>query len=147
MEEHIKKNSNNVISSLNKNMLKSIVNYVNYHYQLCENIDSAFFSKDEKANECYIKSCLIYKYLYEIFHRSNITLMEIMIEMDVTDFLFMSNSPVLKNHLIFHQAFKSFWKRYKKGRRDVYVFDTTLRSSCLGFVTGITYWFFHEGVV
>ena len=89
-------------------MLKSIVNYVNYYYQLCENIDSAFLSKDEKANECYIKSCLIYKYLYEIFHRSNITLMEIMIEMDVTDFLFMSNSPALKNHLIFHQAFKSF---------------------------------------
>ena len=106
-------------------MLKSIVDYVNYHYQLCENIDSAFLSKDEKANECYIKSCLIYKYLYEIFHRSNITLMEIMIEMDVTDFLFIPNSPALKNHLIFHQAFKSFWKRYKKGRRDVYVFDTT----------------------
>ena len=44
-------------------MLKTIVDYENYHYQLCENIDSAFLSKDEKANECYIKSCLIYKYL------------------------------------------------------------------------------------
>ena len=54
-------------------MLKTIVNYVNYHYQLCENIDSPFLSKDEKANECYIKSCLIYKYLHEIFNRSNIT--------------------------------------------------------------------------
>ena len=128
-------------------MLKSIVDYVNYHYQLCENIDSAFLSKDEKANECYIKSCLIYKYLYEIFHRSNIALMEVMIEMDVTDFLFMSNSPVLENHIIFHQAFKSFWKRYKKGRRDVYVFDTTLRSPFLGFATGMIFWFFHEGVV
>ena len=30
-------------------MLKSIVDYVNYHYQLCENIDSAFLSQDEKA--------------------------------------------------------------------------------------------------
>ena len=128
-------------------MLKSIVDYVNYHYQLCDNIDSEFLSQDQKANECYIKSWLIYKYLYEIFYRSNITLMEIMIEMDVTDFLFMSNSPVLKNHIIFHQAFKSFWKRYKKGRRNVYVFDTTLRSPFLGFVTGIVYWFFHEGVV
>ena len=29
-------------------MLKSIVNYVNYHYQLCENIDSAFFPKMKK---------------------------------------------------------------------------------------------------
>ena len=87
-------------------MLKAIVNYVSYHYQLCENIDSPFLSKDEKANECYIKSCLIYKNLDEIFHRSNITLMKVMIEMDVTDFLFMPNSPVLKNHIILHQAFK-----------------------------------------
>ena len=61
-------------------MLKSIVDYVNYHYQLCDNIDSEFLSQDQKANECYIKSCLIYKYLYEIFHRSNITLMEIILE-------------------------------------------------------------------
>ena len=128
-------------------MLKSIVNYVNYNYQFSENIDYPFLSQDRKANECYIKSCLIYKYLYEIFHRSNIALMEVMIEMDVTDFLFISNSPVLKNHIIFHQAFKSFWKRYKKGRRDVYVFDTTLRSPFFGFVTGMIFWFFHEGVV
>ena len=128
-------------------MLKSIVNYVNYNYQFFENIDSPFLSKDEKANECYIKSCLIYKNLYEIFNRSNITLMEVMIEMDVTDFLFIPNSPVLKNQKIFHQAFKSFWKRYKKGRYNVYVFDTRLRSPFLGFVTGIFYRFFHEGVV
>ena len=128
-------------------MLKSIVNYVNHNYQFSENIDSPFLSKDEKANECYIKSCLIYKYLNEIFNRNNITLVEIMIEMDVTDFLFLPNSPVVKNHVIFHQAFKSFWKRYKKGRCDIYVFDTTFRSSIHGFVTGIAYWFFHEGVV
>ena len=128
-------------------MLKTIVNYVNHNYQLCENIDSPFLSKDEKANECFIKSCLIYKYLHEIFHRSNITLMDVMIEMDVTDFLFMSNSPVVKNHIIFHQAFKSFWKRYKKGRSEIYVFDTTFISPILGFVTGVAYWFFHEGVV
>ena len=95
-------------------MLKTIVNYVNHNYQFCENIDSPFLSKDEKANECFIKSCLIYKYLHEIFDRSNITLMEVMIEMDVTDFLFTPNSPVLKNHIIFHQAFKSFWKRLKR---------------------------------
>ena len=29
-------------------MLKTIVNYVNHNYQLCENIDSPFLSKDEK---------------------------------------------------------------------------------------------------
>ena len=128
-------------------MLKTIVNYVNNNYQFCENIDHPFLSKDEKANECYIKSCLIYKYLHELFIRKDITLMEIMVEMDVSDFLFMSNSPVLKNHITFHQAFKSFWKRYKKGRCDIYVFDTTIKSPILGFVTGMIFWFFHEGVV
>ena len=128
-------------------MLKSLVNYVNYNYQFCENIDSPFLSKDEKANECFIKSCLVYKNLYEIYNRDNITLLEIMIEMDVTDFLFISVSPVLKNHLIFHHAFKTFWKQHRKGRQDIYVVDTTIKSPFLGFVSGILYWFFHEGVV
>ena len=128
-------------------MLKSIVDYVNYNYQFCENIDSPFLSKDEKANECFIKSCLVYKNLHEIFNRNNITLLEIMTEMDVTDFLFMPNSPVLKNHLIFHQAFKTFWKRHKKGRAEIYVFDTTIRSSIFGCVIGIIYWIFNKGVV
>ena len=123
-------------------MLKTLISYVNYNYQFCENIDSAFLSKDTKANECYIKSCLIYKNLHEIYNRSNITLLEVMMIMDVTDFLFMNESPVLKNHLIFHHAFKTFWKRHKKGRPYVYVFDTTIRSSILGFVTGVLYWFF-----
>ena len=116
-------------------MLKTLINYVNYNYQFCENIDSAFLSKDMGANECFIKSCLVYKNLFEIYNRSNITLKEVMSIMDNTDFLFISNSPVLKNHLIFHHAFKTFWKRHKKGRSEIYVFDTTIRSSILGFVT------------
>ena len=87
------------------------------------------------------------KNLHEIYNRSNITLLEVMIEMDVTDFLFMPNSPVLKNHVLFHKAFKSFWRLHKKGRQDIYVFDTAIRSSILGFMTGVAYWFFHEGVV
>ena len=128
-------------------MLKSIVTYVNYNYQFCENIDSPFLSNDEKANECFIKSCLVYKNLHEIYNRNNITSLEVMVEMDVTVFSFSSGSPVLKNHLIFDHAFKTFWKRYKKGRPEIYVFDTTISSSCLGFVTGVAYWFFHEGVV
>ena len=128
-------------------MLKSLVNYVNYNYQFCENIDSPFLTKDMVANECYIKSCLVYKNLCEIYNRSNITLKEVMSIMDITDFLFISNSPVLKNHLIFHHAFKTSWKRHRKGRPDDYVLDTKIKSSILGFVTGILYWFFHKGVV
>ena len=128
-------------------MLKTIINYVNYNYQFCENIDSPFLSRYINANECYIRSCLVYKNLHEIYNGSNISLHEVMMIMDVTDFLFITNSPVLKNHLIFHHAFKTFWKQHKKGRSEVYVFDTTIRSSILGFVTGVVYWFFHKGVV
>ena len=128
-------------------MLKSIINYVNYNYQLCENIDSHFLSCDINANECFIKSCLVYKNLHEIYNRGNISLQEVMVIMDVTGYLFMTNSPVLKNHLIFHHAFKTFWKRHKKGRPEIYVVDTTIRSSILGFVTGVIYCFFHKGVV
>ena len=137
----------NFISSSYKNMLKTLINYVNYNYQFCENIDSRFLTKDMNTNECFIKSCLVYKNLHEIYCRNDITLKEVMAIMDVTDFLFITNSPVLKNHLIFHNAFKTFWKRHKKGRSHVYVFDSTIKSSVLGFVTGVLYWFFHEGVV
>ena len=135
----------NFISSFNK--MKSIIDYVKYHYQFCEKIESFFLTNNLDTNECYIKSCLVYKYLFEYYFKRNISLYEIMAVIDNTDFLFMTNSPVLKNHLIFHHAFKTFWKRHKKGRSEVYVFDTTIRSSILGFVTGVVYWFFHEGVV
>ena len=128
-------------------MLKSIIDYVKYHYQFCENKRSFFLTNNLDTNECYIKSCLVYKYLFEYYFKRNISMYEIMAVIDNTDFLFMTNSPVLKNHLIFHHAFKTFWKRHKKGRTEVYVFDTTIRSSILGFVTAVVYWFFHEGVV
>ena len=128
-------------------MLKSIIDYIKYHYQFCENIESFFLKNNLDTNECYIKSCLVYKYLFAYYFKRNISLYEIMAVIDNTDFLFMTNSPVLKNHLIFHHAFKTFWKRHKKGRPEVYVFDTTIRSSVHGFVTGVVYWFFHEGVV
>ena len=128
-------------------MLKSIIDYVKYHYQFCENIESYFLTNNLDTNECYIKSCLVYKYLFEYYFKRNISLYEIMAVIENTDFLFMTNSPILKNHLIFHHAFKTFWKRHKKGRPEIYVFDTTIRSSCLGFVTGVAYWFLHEGVV
>ena len=120
-------------------MLNIIINSVK--------ILSLFLTNNLDTNECYIKSCLVYKYLFEYYFKRNISLYEIMVVIDNTDFLFMTNSPVLKNHLIFHHAFKTFWKRHKKGRSEIYVFDTTIRSSILGFVTGVVYWFFHEGVV
>ena len=67
--------------------------------------------------------------------------------MDNSDFYFISNSNVLKNHLIFHYAFKNFYRKYEKGRFNIYIFDTRIKSSIVGFLTGILYWFFHKGVV
>ena len=120
-------------------MLNIIINFVK--------IESFYLTNNLNTNECFIKSCLIYKYLFELYFRRNVSLNSVMTVMDNTDFLFISNSPVLKNHLIFHHAFKTFWKRHKKGRSEIYVFDTTIRSSILGFVTGVVHWFFHKGVV
>ena len=128
-------------------MIKTIIDYVNYHYQLCENIDSFLLTNNLDTNECYIKSCLIYKYLYELYFRKNITLKEVMSLMDNSDFYFISSSNVLKNHLIFHYAFKNFYKNYEKGRSNIYIFDNRIKSSIVGFLTGILYWFFHKGVV
>ena len=95
-------------------MIKTIIDHVNYHYQFCENIDSFLLTNNFDTNECYIKSCLIYKYLYELYFRKNITLDEVMSLMDNSDFYFISNFNVLKNHLIFHYVFKHFYQRCKK---------------------------------
>ena len=95
-------------------MIKTIIDYVNYHYQFCENIVSFLLTNNLDTNECYIKSCLIYKYLFELYFRKNITLNEVMSFMDNSDFYFISNSSVLKNHLICHYAFKNVYKKYKK---------------------------------
>ena len=97
-------------------MIKSIIDYVKYHYQFCENIDSFLLTNNLDTKECYIKSCLIYKYPSELYFRKNITLREVMTLMDNTDFVSINNSPVLKNHLIFHHPFKTFWKKHKNSQ-------------------------------
>ena len=109
-------------------MLKSIIDYVNYHYQFCENIESFFLTNNLDINECYIKSCLIYKYLFEYYFKRSISLYKIMAVIDNTDFLFISNSPVLKNHLIFYHAFKTFGNDIKKeDRRFMYLIQLSDR--------------------
>ena len=58
------KNGNKFLYLLLIKMLRSIIDYVKYHYQFCENIESSFLSNNLDTNECYIKSCLVYKYLF-----------------------------------------------------------------------------------
>ena len=65
----------------------------------------------------------------------------------IFELFFRSNSNVLKNHLIFHYAFTKFYNNYKLGRGSLYLFDSRIKSSVVGFITGIIYWFFHKGVV
>ena len=67
-------------------MLKSIIDYVKYHYQFCENIESFYLTNNLNTNECYIKSCLVYKYLFELYFRRNVSLNSVMRVMDNTDF-------------------------------------------------------------
>ena len=133
-------------------MIKTIINYVNYHYENSrkELKDFPFpFAKDEAQNECFIKSCLIYKYLYEIYFRKNISFLDVMYTLNdgIFELFFRSNWNVLKNHLIFHYAFTKFKKRYKVGRGSLYLIESRINSSVVGFIMGIVYWFFHKGVI
>ena len=107
------------------------------------------FSNDDNQNECFIKSCLIYKLLYEKNFNKRITFLDIMYKLNdgIFEIFFRSNSNVLKNHLIFHYAFTKFYNAYKKGRGSLYLFDSKIKSSVVGFITGIIYWFFHKGAI
>ena len=131
-------------------MIKTIINYVNHHYEnsIKELKDFPFpFAKDEAQNECFIKSCLFYKYLYELYFRKNITLLDVVYTLNDGIFVltFGSNSNVLKNHLILRYAFTKFKKRYKIGRGSLYLIDSRLNSSllvllwelCIGFFTKV----------
>lgn len=60
---------------------------------------------------------------------------------------FQTDSNILKNHLIFSFAFSKFSERYKTGTGKVYVADSCFQEyETIGYLTGIVYWFFYEGV-
>ena len=117
-------------------MIKTIVNYVNFYYPTIKNI---------KHTEDIIKTALVYRFLYEHYVKDYISLETIIYHLDILPLN--SNSLIIKNHLIFHRAFKSFYKRYKAGRGCVYVFDSPIKSEVLGYLTGILYWIFHKKII
>ena len=117
-------------------MIKTIVHYVNFYYP--PPFKNTIFSEDE------IKSALVYRYLYETTFKKNISLERIIYKLE--GLTINTKSKILRNHLIFHRAFKSFYKLYKLGRGCVYVFDSPLKSEVLGYLTGILYWIFHKGI-
>lgn len=116
-------------------MIKTIVNYVNFYYPTIKNI---------KQTEDIIKTALIYRFLYEHYVQDYISLESIIYKLDILPIK--SNSFVIRNHLIFHRAFKSFYKHYKAGRGCVYLFDSPIKSEVLGYLTGLLYWIFHKGL-
>ena len=115
-------------------MINTIIHYVNFYYPTIKNI---------RYSEDIIKTALIYRFLYEHFAKDYITLEKVIYKLDYL--LIKSNSSVIKNHLIFYRAFKSFYKHYKAGRGCVYVLDSPIKSEVLGYLTGILYWIFHKG--
>ena len=119
-------------------MIKTIVNYVNFYYP--PPFKNTYYSEDD------IKTALIYRFLYETNFKKNISLERIIIY-ELEGLPINTESKILRNHLIFHRAFKSFYKLYKLGRGCVYVFDSPLKSEVLGYLTGILYWIFHKGII
>lgn len=114
-------------------MIDSIIEYVKYYYKIQNHLP---YSKD------IIKSALIFRYLYESYLKDTIPLESAIYYLNTLPIK--SESRVIRNHLIFHRAFKTFRKKYKVGRGCVYVFDCPIKSEVLGFLTGIIYWVFNE---
>lgn len=114
-------------------MIQQIIAYVNFYYP----------SYKDSYTECFIKSCLIYKYLYEKYFAKRIDFE--LAKYQLTNGLILStNSRILKNHVIFSYAFSEFYIKYKLGRGCVYLFPSSIKSSVLGFLTGIIYCFFSQ---
>ena len=117
-------------------MINTIVHYVNFYYPTLKNPN---YSENE------LKSALVYRFLYENTFKKYITLERIIYEIEGLPIN--TKSKILRNHLIFYRAFKSFHKHYKLGRGCVYVFDSPINSEVLGYLTEICYWIFHKGIV
>ena len=117
-------------------MIKTIVEYVKFYYPYVQSLN---YSED------IIKMALVYRFLYEHYVKDFIPLETIIYKLDYSSIK--SNSTIIKNHLMFHRAFKSFRKNYKAGRGCVYLFDFPIKSEVLGYLTGIFYWIFHKGII
>lgn len=90
-------------------MLNNIIAYVNFHFPSYQT---------RVNNDCFIKSCLVYRYLQEKYLKKTLDMNLIIYRLNdgLIDLLFETKSNVLKNHLIFSYAFSEFYDRYKTGR-------------------------------
>ena len=103
--------------------------------------------KTSSYDDNFIKSCLVYMYLYEKYISKNLDFDQIIYRLTEAQNNCKSNSVILSNHLIFSLAFRSFWKQYRMGRGCFYVAFTPFQEyEVLGYLTGIVYWCFHGGI-
>ena len=119
-------------------MIKSIVAFVNFYFPSC---------KTQFYDDNFIKACLVYQYLYIKYFTQRLNLDQIIYRLSDSRFNCRSNSSILSNHLIFNLAFREFWKHYRIGRGCVYTVNSPFKSELLGYLTGIIYWCFHQGVI
>ena len=120
-------------------MIKLIIEYVDFNFP---------YYKTQFYNDNFIKSCLVYQFLYSMYFKQKLDISQIIYRLSDSRHNFKSKSPTIINHLIFSLAFREFWKRYKLGRGCVYTFNTPFKESeLLGCLTGIIYWCFHRGVI
>lgn len=121
-------------------MINTIVKYVNFYY-------GGLPPPKTPCSEDVIKSALVYRFLYEHYVKDFISLETIIYKLDCLPIR--TNSRVLRNHLIFHRAFKSFRKHYKAGRWGDFI---PPKPPCwlenlevYQYLSGILYWIFHRG--
>ena len=120
-------------------MIESIVAYVNFYFPS---------HKTQDYPDNFIKSCLVYQFLYGKYFNQNLDLNQIIYKLSDFKYNCKSNSPTISNHLIFNLAFRKFWKHYRLGRGCVYTFNSPFKEfEILGYLTGIIHWCFHRGVV
>ena len=125
--------------NINIEMINRIVSYVNFYFPNY---------KTQSYPDNFIKSCLVYQFLYVKYFKQKLDLDQIIYKLSDYKHSCRSNSSVLANHLIFNLAFREFWKHYSLGRGCVYAIGTPFKESeVLGYLTGIVYWCFHRGVV
>ena len=120
-------------------MIKSIVTYVNFYFPTYK---TQFYSDN------FIKAYLDYQFLYIKYFTQKLDIDQIIHRLTEARHYLNSDSNIITNHLIFHLAFKAFWKHYRIGRGCVYTINTPFKEcEVLSYLTGIVYCFFHRGVV
>ena len=119
-------------------MLDLIVEYVNTLFPILRKYYCGNF----------IKACLVYQYLHLKYFSTTLDLEQIILRLIDWRHSCRSNSPIIANHLIFSLAFREFRNHFHLGRGRVYTFNSPFKNSeIISYLTGITFWRFHEGVV